>query len=82
MFELLSAIAPTLAPDGEESVQSWCGAAEAGVVGAAPARGEGSQQRRKRKREAASAKEVPVLGSVQWANPAAYKRAFRYCTSL
>ena len=78
MFELLSAIAPTLAPDGEEElVPSWCGATEAGVVGAAPARGEGSHQRRKRKREAAGVEEGPVLGSVQWANPAAYKRAFR-----
>ena len=78
MFELLSAIAPTLAPDGEEqSVPSWCGATEAGVVGAAPTRSEGSHQRRKRKREAASGVEGPVLGSVQWANPAAYKRAFR-----
>lgn len=78
MFELLSAIAPTLAPDGEqESVPSWCGATEAGLVGAAPAHGEGSHQRRKRKREAASGDEGLVLGSVQWANPAAYKRAFR-----
>ena len=78
MLELLSAIAATLAPDGEEQpVQSWCGATEAGVVRAAPTRGEGSHQRRKRKREAASGEEGPVLGSVQWANPAAYKRAFR-----
>lgn len=79
MFELLSAIAPTLAPEGDESVQSWCGATEAGVVGVAPARGEGSQRRRKRKREAIPGEEAPLLGAVQWANPAAYKRAFRYC---
>ena len=78
MFELLSAIAPTLAPDGEEeSLPSWCGATEAGIVAAAPTRGEGSHQRRKRKREAASGEEGPMLGTVQWANPAAYKRAFR-----
>lgn len=62
-------------------MQSWCGAVEAGVVAAAPLRGEGSQQRRKRKREAASGKEGPLLGSVQWANPSAYKRAFRYGAS-
>ena len=78
MFELLSTIAPTLAPDAEQqSVPSWCGATEAGLVGAAPPPGEGSHLRRKRRREAAGGEEGPVLGSVQWANPAAYKRAFR-----
>ena len=51
---------------------------QAGVVGAAPDRAEGSQQRRKRKREAQEgAAPAPLLGGVQWANPAAYKRAFR-----
>jgi len=47
-------------------------------VTAAPARGEGAQQRRKRKREQSLATEpAPVLGAVQWANPSAYKKAFR-----
>ena len=78
MFELLSAIAPMLAPYGEEqSLPSWCGATEAGIVAAAPTRGQGSHQRRKRKRDAASGEEGPMLGTVQWANPAAYKRGFR-----
>lgn len=78
MSALLSAVSPTLAPDTEQSsVPSWCGATEAGLVGVAPTPGEGSHLRRKRKREAADGEEGPVLGSVQWANPAAYKRAFR-----
>jgi len=57
-------------------MQSLC--VQAGVVEAAPAPKEGSQQRRKRKREKAmTAESTPLLGAVQWANPAAYKRAFR-----
>ena len=56
---------------------------QAEVVGVAPTAGQGSQQRRKRKRQqAATAPEaVPLLGLVQWANPAAYRKAFRQATA-
>ena len=48
------------------------------MVGIASDRAEGSQQRRKRKREQQDEGAAPLLGGVQWANPYAYKRAFRW----
>ena len=50
---------------------------QAGIVTAAPLKGEGVQQRRKRKRESAASDSAPLLGAVQWASAPAYKRVFR-----
>lgn len=69
-------IGPRLAP---RASNNFTDCMQAGVVGVAADRAEGSHQRKKRKREQLqSAPPAAMLGGVQWANPSAYKRAFRW----
>lgn len=74
----------------EELTQSWCGALEAKLVGAAPPPHEGVRARRKRKLAQAEGEraDAPLAAAAaassraQWASPIAHRQAFRCVSTL
>jgi hypothetical protein len=65
-------------PEANDSERSWCGGAEAGLVGAAPVRKEGVKARRKRKAADNSTTPQAIMTTARWASSAARRQEFRY----